>query len=222
MIDALAFVESLLINLGQSIRKNIGDSFTGVLKEVLGKYLDFLEMTNALGVNSVQIAGVKKILEGLQISPEDAKSKLDAIEEERKRRRAQIEKDAADAKDKRDKERAAGEGNANDLAKRLQEELEGLIRQAIENAKPQLAKAGLGAIGEGAGNLAPKLPGIDALRSDVKGGFATPLLARQFGIGDTVAKRQLAANEKVAKVAERELPRINAGIKDIAAGLTFK
>ena len=59
------------------------------------------------------------------------------------------------------------------------------------------------------------------MTGDIKGGFASPLAAQQFGYGDTVAKRQLAAAEKAVKVQEKELPAIKAGVDGLAAKFQF-
>lgn len=233
--DSVKLIKLLLNDLDEyfsdtflSIIKGLNDAFGDGIKGILDRLIGVITQLPAAVRKTLGLNSLKEELElfsgafGSSGFSDELDRQRKMNEEEHRKQRNKIHKDATDEQDARNDARKADQKEADDLVGRLQKELEDIINQAIENAKPSLGKAGIGAIGDGAGNLPPKLPTLDAMRSDVKGGFATPLLARQFGIGDTVAKRQLAAAEKQVKVQEKELPKINAGIKDIGAALTFR
>ena len=55
----------------------------------------------------------------------------------------------------------------------------------------------------------------------VKGSFAVPFATRQFGYGDSISK-EAQIQLRIANVAEKNLPEMNQGIKDLGKQLQFK
>lgn len=202
--------------------KSLNESFGGGIKKMLLGLAATLEQNDPLGifgdaVNDLKMLGNAFGSSGFGDALDQAKkdNAADHLSEANR-----IHNEAFDAQAARTKARADDLKEVDGLAERIAKELDDLIGEAKANAKPSLGKAGLDSIA-GAGNLLKQLPSLASLTNAVKGGFATPFLARQFGGGDTVAKRQLAAAEKAAKVQAEELPAINQGVKDIAVGLRF-
>lgn len=192
--DAVTWMQRLFINLGQSIRQAIGGSLTSVLRWALDKYIKFLEFTDILGSNTLQLIGAKSLMEGLTLSPEDAKARLDSAEEDRKKRAAQIEKEAAAAQEARDKARGEDKQALDDKVKRLQRELAELNAQAAEEA---WQKALFEATAPGKA-LAGGAAAAAALATEVRGGFGGNA-AQRFGFGDRkgTAEKSLAVQEEM-------------------------
>ncbi|MFO0806031.1 MAG: hypothetical protein U0791_23240 [Gemmataceae bacterium] len=184
---AAEWMEKLFVDIGQAIRKNVGETFLDVLRQVLDKYIAIMEATDLLGVNTGQIAAAKRIRESLDLSPEEAQKKRDAAEKARQGRDKQIEDEARREQEKRNKAREADKGELLGLIQRLQKELEAAIAQAEKPIPPKIEN-----------DLARKINTLNRMVSSGAGGFGGPLRA-QFGVIDKVEQKQLDALENIDK-----------------------
>jgi hypothetical protein len=196
MNDAVTWLRSVFIKLGQDIRKNIGESLTSVLKWGLEKYIAFLEFTNALGVNSAQIVGAKALMDGLTLSPEDVERKLAEGEEERKKRIDEIERVARAEQEARDKARKDDSAEAKAEAERLRKQLDGLREKARLKKEQALEDQWQQDLFDA---TAPKdrLPSFAALSELAKGTMSGASIQQALGYGDNVGQRQLDAQMNI-------------------------
>lgn len=205
MNDAVTWLRSIFIKLGQDIRKNIGESLTSVLKWGLDKYIRLLEFTDILGSNSINILGAKALMDGLTLSPEDVERKLTEGEEERKKRIDEIEKAAREEKEARERARKEDTDEAKAEAERLRKKLEGLREKARMKKEELLEDQWQQDLFDA---TAPKdrLPNFAALSELAKGTFSGASIQQALGYGDNVGQRQLDAQLNIqsntAKTAE--------------------
>lgn len=184
---AVKWMETLFIDLGQSIRKSVGESFTNVLKEILQKYIGVMEATNLLGVNNVQLIAARNLMRGLDLSPGDAEGAKDRAERDHQDRLKRIHDEARAAQEARNKAREEDKKLFDDKIRRLQEEADALNALAADNAFQQdLFDATRPDIAKGIAELNR----MGALSAEGKGGFGGPLRG-QFAVGDTISKQQL-------------------------------
>lgn len=184
---AVKWMETLFIDLGQSIRKSVGESFTNVLKEILQKYIGVMEATNLLGVNNVQLIAARNLMRGLDLSPGDAEGAKDRAERDHQDRLKRIHDEARAAQEARNKAREEDKKLFDDKIRRLQEEADALNALAADNAFQQdLFDATRPDIAKGVAELNR----MGSLSAEGKGGFGGPLRG-QFAVGDTISNQQL-------------------------------
>lgn len=183
--DLGAFMQTVMIDIGQAIRRNVGEATVGVLKEIIDKYISVMDTLNVGGINDAQIIAARALQEGLSLSLSDAAAAQRKAEQDRRDRLNAIEKEAAAAQEARDAARKADIAAAQDDANVLQQELERLRKNAAWNKIPWLE------IPE------DRIRKAAAQITGVSGQFGGANAAQAFGFGDkSVQQKQLSALEK--------------------------
>jgi len=196
----IKFLEVLFIDLGQFIRRNLGDSITETLRKVLVGFIAFWKLTNVLGANDANIAMAEQLYKTLSNTPEQAEEAKNKAEKDRLDRNKIIEDMAKKEQELRDAARAADKAGADEEAKRLRKQLEDLTARAKAlKAQKQWDEFDDWLFGP---DMKKGAAAAAKIAVETKGGFGGANARQMFAFGDSgkkVAEKTLSATEQVAQ-----------------------
>lgn len=202
----------------------VGNAFRFITEKALDAAIAVAEALDSLDPTDSLKGAIEKAKQLRDTVNKDARNAADValvdevakIEEKRLAIQNQLNAMLKEEQAIRDKSRAGSLKAAQDDVARLEKQLRDLRQKAADAANAPKAK-GNPLFDPIFGNIGAVLSQIlkpGALAGAVKGAFATPFAARQFGAGDTVSNRieknTAATAENAAKTAENVLSLVNA------------